>query len=265
MNIQQLEGQSQQARERIEAGLRVTTFPSREEMGRGAADEIISALRERLSRQARVRMVFAAAPSQASTLAALRDASDIDWPRVTAFHMDEYIGLPAGAPQRFGMWLRSHLFDALPFGKVHLMQPGVDPQEEASRYARLMAEAAIDFVCLGIGVNGHIAFNDPPVADFDDPIDVKAVELDDVCRQQQVDDDCFPTFAAVPTHALTLTVPRLMRADRLFCIVPGAAKRWAVEQSLRGPVSTSCPASILRRHPNCAFYLDQESDPEKLA
>ena len=128
--------------------------------------------------------------------------------------------------------------------------------------AALLGAAPIDIVCLGIGVNGHIAFNDPPVADFADPHDVKIVELDDICRQQQVDDDCFPNVAAVPERAVTLTVPRLLRADRLFCVVPGGLKRAAVEKTLRGPVTTDCPASILRQHADCTLYLDAESDPD---
>jgi glucosamine-6-phosphate deaminase len=126
----------------------------------------------------------------------------------------------------------------------------------------LLAAAPIDIVCLGIGVNGHIAFNDPPVADFNDPLDVKTVELDAICRQQQVDDGSFARLAAVPTHAITLTIPRLLRADRLFCVVPGAQKRQAVHDTLHGPISLGCPASILRTHPACVLYLDPESDPD---
>ena len=133
---------------------------------------------------------------------------------------------------------------------------------EVARYTALMDEAPIDFVCLGIGVNGHIAFNDPPVAEFDDPADVKIVELDEICRQQQVDDDCFPDLASVPRHAVTLTIPRLMRADRLFCVVPGAIKRDAVSKTLYGPLGTECPASILRTHSACTLYLDKDSDPD---
>jgi glucosamine-6-phosphate deaminase len=175
--------------------------------------------------------------------------------------MDEYVGLPVGATERFAQWLQRHLFSRLPFASVHSIVPEPNAQQAAAAYADALAAAPIDIVCLGIGVNGHIAFNDPPVAEFNDAFDVKLVELDDVCRQQQVDDDCFARFEDVPAQALTLTIPRLLRADRLFCVVPGAFKRDAVQGTLNGPITTACPASILRTHPNCTLYLDAESDP----
>ncbi|MGB3336980.1 MAG: 6-phosphogluconolactonase [Devosia sp.] len=231
-------------------------------MGEAAAQDIADALRMALARQQEVRMVFAAAPSQAQMLAALCAASGIDWTRVSAFHMDEYIGLSPEAPARFAKWLDGNLFDRLPFAQVHRLVPEPDPVAAAQAYAQLLAAAPIDFVCLGIGVNGHIAFNDPPVADFADPLDVKVVALDEQCRQQQVDDECFARFDDVPEQAITLTVPRLMRAGRLFCVVPGQLKRDAVRAALYGPMSAECPASVLREHPNCSLYLDAESDPD---
>lgn len=242
--------------------LAVRTYASRADMGRAAAADIASALARLLATQATVRMVFAAAPSQSDALAALAKMPGLDWSRVTAFHMDEYIGLAPAAPQRFARWLDAHLFERIPFGAVHRIQPEPDAPTEAARYAGLLAAAPIDIVCLGIGVNGHIAFNDPPVADFDDPADVKVVDLDETCRQQQVDDDCFATIADVPRRALTLTVPRLMRAGELFCVVPGALKRAAVAATLNGPITTACPASILRRHAAVTLYLDPEADPD---
>jgi len=231
-------------------------------MGAAAAADIAAALAGRLAGQAGVRMVFAAAPSQADMLAALRAMPGIDWSRVTAFHMDEYIGLSASSPARFGNWLDRHVFSQLPFAAVHRITPEPDAEAEIRRYADLLNEAPIDFVCLGIGVNGHIAFNDPPVADFSDPLDVKIVELDGICRQQQVDDECFPDLASVPQQAVTLTVPRLLRADRLFCVVPGLVKRDAVFKTLYGPLTTDCPASVLRTHPACTLYIDKDSDPD---
>lgn len=240
----------------------VQSFATRALMGDAAARDIADALREALARQKNVRMVFAAAPSQTQMLAALCAAEGIDWTRVTAFHMDEYIGLPPDAPERFAKWLDDNLFGRVPFAQVHRILPDPEPEVAATKYAQLLAAAPIDFICLGIGVNGHIAFNDPPVADFADPLDVKVVTLDDQCRQQQVDDDCFASFYDVPEQAITLTVPRLMRAERLFCVVPGQLKRDAVRATLYGPISTECPASILREHPNCSLYLDAESDPD---
>jgi glucosamine-6-phosphate deaminase len=229
--------------------------------GRKAATDVAAELRRRLSKQSGVRMIFAAAPSQSEMLNALQTQPGIDWPRVTAFHMDEYLGLPENAPQRFGLWLRRAIFDKLPFAAVHLIEPGDDPETAAALYASKLAEAPIDLVCLGIGANGHLAFNDPP-ADLDDPVPVKVVRLDAACRQQQVDDQCFSTIEEVPERALTLTIPRLLAADRLYCSVPGAMKREAVRRTLQDPISSSCPATALRLHPNCTLYLDRESAPD---
>ncbi|MGK2229131.1 glucosamine-6-phosphate deaminase [Devosia neptuniae] len=239
----------------------IKSFATRSEMGAFAAAEIAQDLRARLDRQERVRMVFAAAPSQRDVLDALARSEGVDWTRVEAFHMDEYVGLAEDAPQRFGNWLGRHFFDLVPLAKVHRMMPGNDPAATAREYADLLSAAPIDVIQLGIGVNGHVAFNDPPVARFDDPEKVKIVELDNVCRQQQVDDDCFERFEDVPARAITLTVPCLMSAERLFCMVPGQTKRAAVKAALEGPITTACPASILRQHPACTLYLDQDSDP----
>ncbi|MNZ79423.1 Glucosamine-6-phosphate deaminase [compost metagenome] len=132
-------------------------------------------------------------------------------------------------------------------------------EAECERYSKLLQEAPIDIVCLGIGENGHLAFNDPPVADFEDPMTVKAVELDHACRLQQVNDGCFAELNEVPTHAITLTIPALLSGQHLYCIVPGRAKRAALQQTLHGDISTSCPATILRRHPSCTLYADAHS------
>ncbi|MDH6260407.1 glucosamine-6-phosphate deaminase [Bradyrhizobium sp. BR13661] len=243
---------------------RIATSETRDAMGRAAAHDIAAALRDRLARQHRVRMVFAAAPSQAEMLDALASERDIDWRGVTAFHMDEYLGLPSHAPERFGAWLTRHFFSRIPLGAVHVIGQEPDADRETARYAALLAEAPIDIVCLGIGVNGHLAFNDPPVADLHDAKQVKVVELDAICRRQQVDDKCFATLDDVPTHAITLTIPRLLDARQLFCVVPGATKRAAVEQSLYGPIGAACPASALRTHPRCTLYLDRDSAPPRL-
>lgn len=241
----------------------VLSFATRAEMGQAAAADVAADLRARLARQSGVRMIFAAAVSQSDMLEALIAAPGIDWRRVTAFHMDEYLDLQADAPQRFGNWLRRAIFDRLPFAAVNLIDPGRDAKGAVRAYAARLAEAPIDMVCLGIGVNGHLAFNDPPVADFADPEAVKIVTLDDVCRQQQVDDGAFTTVTDVPRRAVTLTIPRLLAAERLFCVVPGASKREAVARALEGPLETACPASALRLHPDCRLYLDAESDPRR--
>ena len=239
-------------------GVIVHVAESRTAMGEQAAVGIANEIRTLLAQRSGIRMVFASAPSQAEMLAALRCEKDIDWNRVTAFHMDEYIGLPPDSPQRFGNWLREAIFDHLPFRAVHLIDPGDDPARSAAEYSAKLNEAPIDIVCCGIGVNGHLAFNDPP-ADFDDPLTVKIVDLDEQCRQQQVDDRCFPTLDRVPTHALTMTVPALLSAQTIFGTVPGPAKREAVRRALLDPIDPTCPASALRRHPRCTLYLDRDS------
>jgi glucosamine-6-phosphate deaminase len=241
--------------------LTIRMAESRSAMGRHAAADIAHEIRTCLARQPGVRMVFAAAPSQSEMLAALRDENDIDWSRVTAFHMDEYIGLPAVAPQRFGLWLRRAIFDHLPFAAVHLLDPGDNPEQAAADYATKLNATPIDVVCCGIGSNGHLAFNDPP-ADFDDPLTVKAVELDAKCRQQQVDDGCFASLNEVPTRALTITIPGLLAGRAIFCTVPGALKKEAVRRALLDPISPMCPATVLRQHPRCTLYLDADSASE---
>jgi glucosamine-6-phosphate deaminase len=231
---------------------------SRIAMGQKAAEDIAAELRSRLASQSGVRMIFAAAPSQSEMLASLVAASGIDWTRVTAFHMDEYLGLPTEDPRRFALWLRRNLFDHLPFAAVHLIEPGDVPELTAADYAAKLGAAPIDVVCCGIGANGHLAFNDPP-ADFEDPKDVKIVQLDAACRQQQVEDGCFSTIDKVPTQAITLTIPRLLAATRLFCCVPGSFKKDAVRCALEGPIDPACPASALRMHGNWSLYLDHDS------
>jgi glucosamine-6-phosphate deaminase len=236
-------------------------FPDREALGAAAAGDIGDALIWRLDSQPEVRIIFASAPSQEATLRHLAERPGIDWSRVTAFHMDEYLGLASDAPQRFGRWLRGALLDRVPVGTAHLIDPGEDPQAAADRYSALLAAAPIDIVCLGIGVNGHLAFNDPP-ADFADPALVKVVTLDEVSRHQQVEDGCFARLAEVPAQAITLTIPVLLSAAELFCMVPGAQKKRAVTDALYGPINGSVPASALRTHPRCTIYVDKDSAPD---
>jgi glucosamine-6-phosphate deaminase len=236
-------------------------FVDRNELGLAAGSDIAAAMRRKLGQQPRLRIVFASAPSQESTLLALASQENIDWARVTAFHMDEYLGLPRDAPERFGNWLQRVLLDRVPVGEVHLMDPDLGPERTVGQYAELLAEAPIDILCLGIGVNGHLAFNDPP-ADFGDPAPVRVVELDEVSRRQQVDDGCFDRLASVPTRAITLTIPTLLAAEEIFCMAPGASKRAAVTGATHGPISQDMPASALRRHPRCTIYVDAGSAPD---
>lgn len=240
--------------------LEVRIFDTRAEMGAAAALDIKRKFCELLAEKQQINVIFAAAPSQNEVLAALGADGEIDWSRIHAYHMDEYIGLAADAPQGFGNFLRAHLFDHVPLASVNLIDvTAKDADAEAVRYGQLLDQNLADVVVMGIGENGHIAFNDPPVADFCDAHTVKAVKLDEICRNQQVNDGCFASIDQVPTHALTVTVPALTRAPYLFCIVPAPAKAWAVRETLTGSIDEHCPASVLRTHDNAVLYLDRDS------
>ncbi|HET6568616.1 MAG TPA: glucosamine-6-phosphate deaminase [Rhodothermales bacterium] len=240
--------------------LEVNVYPDRESLGRAAAEAVAAQMDALLRTREEVRMVFAAAPSQEEFLAALRARTDLDWARVRAFHMDEYLGLPPDAPQLFGAFLRERLFGRLPFKAVHYLDPSPhDPLAECARYAALLQLAPPDLVCLGIGENGHLAFNDPPVADFHDAELVKVVTLDEACRRQQVNDGCFQELESVPRRAVTLTIPALLRGRYLSVVVPGPSKAPAVRAALYDPISTRCPATVLRLHERAVLNLDLAS------
>ena len=240
--------------------LTVVVERTRSALGAAAARRAAEVILRAQSRGRTVRAVFAAAPSQNEMLDSLVATPGIDWSRVEAFHMDEYLGLPSEAPQLFRRYLHEHLFGRVPMGAVHLIDgQSTDTARECARYGALLRAKPIDLVCLGIGENGHLAFNDPPVADFQDPVLVKVVELDEACRRQQVHDGAFASVEEVPPTALTLTIPALLGAEYLSAAVPGPAKAEAVRNTLEGPIATSCPASILRTHPNATLFLDDAS------
>ncbi len=240
--------------------LSVEIYETRTLMGKAAARDIKAKIAELLAEKAEINMIFAAAPSQNDVLKSLVEDKEIEWNRVNAYHMDEYIGLDKNAPQGFGNFLKAHIFGLVPFKSVNYIDiTTTNPEAEAERYGKLLQENPTDIVIMGIGENGHIAFNDPPVADFKDEKWVKPVKLDEICRQQQVNDGCFASLDEVPTHAMTLTVPTLVKAPYLFCIVPAKTKANAVYETLNGSIDEHCPASILRTHDNAKLYLDNES------
>lgn len=232
---------------------------SRKQAGEAAGIAVEKHIVELQKHQDDVRIIFAAAPSQDTMLEYLSKSKRIEWNKVTAFHMDEYLGLPKGAEQHFSEYLKTRLFSKVPFKKQILIDPFEDLETELSRYSTLINEKPIDIVCLGIGENGHIAFNDPPVADFNDSKTIKVVRLDEACRIQQVNDKCFERLEDVPKEALTLTVPALVRGKKMFCVVLGTNKSEAVKNTLTGPLTESCPASILTAHPDCTFYFDEDA------
>ena len=239
--------------------LRVNVYDTRKAMGAAAGEEASAYLRNLLRTKDEIYIVFAAAPSQNEFLSAVAASDGIDWKRVHALHMDEYIGLPADAPQGFGNYLRRAIFDRLPFASVEYLNSYGSETEAMENYDRIIENHHIDVVFMGIGENGHIAFNDPHEADFHDPKRIKKVALDNVCRNQQVHDGCFRTLDEVPEYAITLTCPTLFSADRIFCVVPSGEKARAVEETVKGPVSEKCPATILRKHPAATMYVDAES------
>lgn len=225
--------------------------------GAHAAGLIAAAIAERGA----ARVMLAAAPSQSATLARLAEA-DIDFSRVTFFHMDDYIGLAADAPQGFGNWLEATFLSRIASEAVfHRIDPSLPAAESATSYAAIMGDEPFDVTLCGLGVNAHLAFNDPP-ADFDDPLAARPVMLDDTSRQQQVDEGHFPDLRAVPSHAITVTIPRLLNARHVICSAPGAQKRRAVTDCLLGDPDPMVPGSALHTHPDAHLYVDADSAPD---
>lgn len=225
-----------------------------------AAVDAAEALRAAIAARGEANVMLATGNSQLSFLVELVQMSDIAWDRVRAFHMDEYVGLAPSHSASFQRYMRERVAARLPFMEFnYLAGDAPDADLEAARYEALLRAHPLDLCCAGIGENGHLAFNDPPVADFDDPRDVKVVALDPASRHQQVGEGHFATIDDVPTHAITVTIPALLRARRLLVIVPEARKAKPVRDALYGPISTACPASILRRQTNATLYLDPES------
>lgn len=239
--------------------LTLKVYDTRSEMGSAAAADIAACIRKLLSEKEEINMIFAAAPSQNEVLAGLAADPSIEWNRINAYHMDEYVGISPEEPAGFALFLKRALFDKVPFKSVNLLDCTADPEEECRRYSKLLKEHPVDIVCMGIGENGHIAFNDPHVAFFHDPETVKEVALDDVCRMQQVHDGCFASFDLVPKTALTLTIPTLAAAPYHFCVVPAPTKAQACVRTFCGPIEESCPATILRTLPESILYCDADS------
>jgi glucosamine-6-phosphate deaminase len=240
-------------------GIDVRVYPGKDALGVAAAEFVAGRVREAISARGEARVIFATGASQYEFLAALLREEGIDWRRVTAFHLDEYLGLPEGHPASFRRYLRERLFDRLPFGAVHLLDGNAaDPEAESRRYAALLTAGEIDVACIGIGENAHLAFNDPP-ADFETPHPVHVVTLDEACRRQQVGEGHFAGVEEVPGQALSLSIPAILAARAISCVVPDARKAEAVRCALEGPLSPDCPASALRQHGDCHLWLDVHS------
>ncbi len=246
--------------EKVYGALRTSVFATNAAMGEAAAAEAREIIAAAIRTKGHANIILATGNSQLTFLHALRDLPGIAWDAVNVFHMDEYVGIDPNHPASFPRFLRTHLLDAVrPAAFYPVPGQATDVEAACRAYETLLRAHPADLCAMGMGENGHIAFNDPPFADFDDPVWVKVVKLDERSRRQQVGEGHFPDLAAVPTHAITLTIPALLAARRILCIVPEARKAEAVERALLGPITEDCPASILRQADHAHLFLDQES------
>lgn len=229
-------------------------------MGHAAAQHTAGLIRSVVAEQGAARIVIATGNSQLPFITALAGIDDVPWPAVTVFHMDEYIDMRADHPASFRRWIRENVAEPLRPAAVHYIEGDTgDPAQEAARYEALLRAAPLDLVCLGIGENGHIAFNEPGQADFNDPRWTKIITLEEQSRKQQVGEGHFPDLASVPERAITLTVPALLAPRHIQVVAPELRKAEAVRAALHDPVSTACPATILREQENVVLFLDGES------
>jgi glucosamine-6-phosphate deaminase len=227
-------------------------------MGQAAAEHAARSLRQVLADEGEARVVAATGASQFEFLEALTSAPGIDWSRVEVFHLDEYVGLPISHPASFRKYLFERLIHKAGITKYHLLDGDTDPQAVVREVGRELRSKPVDLAFAGIGENGHLAFNDPP-ADFQTDEPYLVVELDEVCRQQQVNEGWFSKLADVPEKAISMSVRQILRAKEIIVAAPDSRKSQAVKSCLEGEISPMAPASILRNHPNVTIYLDTDS------
>lgn len=243
--------------------LNVEVYESTEAMGIAAAEAAAERLRELAKQKETVAVIFATGGSQMAMLKALTSIPDLPWDKVVGFHMDEYLGISDQHPASFRRYLREQLTDKVKMRQFYGVDGTKDnPEEICRKYAELLRQHNPQLCLLGIGENGHLAFNDPAEANFEDPLDIKIVSLDQQCRQQQVNEGWFSSLADVPQQAITLTIPTLLRVPRLIATVPGERKAHIVHRTLTEEISTRCPATIMRKHSNTTVYLDPASAAE---
>ena len=239
--------------------MKIDISDSKNEMGQRAADRAAAIICAAIAERDEARVIFASAASQFEFIEALLAHAEIDWSKVCGFHLDEYVGLAADHPASFRRFLKERLLAKLPCPVKSFTFVGGDAPDTAAECARLEAairEKPIDLACIGIGENGHVAFNDPP-ADFETAAAYAVVALDEVCRRQQVGEGWYPNLDAVPTHAFSMTVPQIMAAREIVVVVPDDRKAKAVSMAVDGPLTNMCPSSILRTHPRCTLFLDK--------
>lgn len=235
-------------------------YESPESLARAAARHTADIIRDSVARQGRARIVIATGNSQLQFVRALGTEPDVPWPSVTVFHLDEYVGIPADHPASFRRWILGNIQNPLGPESVHYINgEAPDPVAEAARYEVLLRAEPLDLVCMGIGENGHIAFNEPYQADLADTHWVRVITLDARSRTQQVGEGHFPSVDAVPEQAITLTIPALLAPGRIQVVVPERRKAEAVRSTLTMPVSNACPASVLREQDNAMLFLETES------
>jgi glucosamine-6-phosphate deaminase len=238
---------------------RVQVYANRQELGYAAAQRVAELINRAIEERGKARIIAATGNSQIPLMEHLV-RQPIQWESVALFHMDEYVGIDESHPASFRNWIRRRLAEKVRPGEVfYLAGNAPDLGSEIRRYSELLLEAPIDVAFVGFGENGHIAFNDPLVADFDDPLIVKEVVLEESSRKQQVNEGHFPNLASVPERAVTITCPGLFRAKSWVCCVPEQRKAEAVKNALEGPIEEVCPASLVRLHPDATVFLDQES------
>jgi glucosamine-6-phosphate deaminase len=243
--------------------LKIQIYPSSRAAGLAAAQAAAETLKEIGQLHDSINVIFATGASQLETLAALTSIEDLPWNRVHGFHLDEYVGIDPNHPASFRRYLKEKLTQKVrmkEFSEIDGSSP--NPEQVCQDYAEKLRVANPQLCLLGIGENGHLAFNDPSVADFKDPLDVKVAHLDTVCRQQQAAEGWFPSLEEVPHYAITLTIPAVFRVPKLIVSVPGSRKAAIMRRVFEGPISTECPASILRTHPDATIYLDADSAAE---
>ncbi|UCH64331.1 MAG: glucosamine-6-phosphate deaminase [Fidelibacterota bacterium] len=242
----------------------VEIYESNVALGRAAAEYAERKVQEAIAERGQANLVLATGASQFTFIDAFKEKSSVDWSKIRVFHLDEYKNMSDQHPASFRKFLRERILDEIEPAEVnYLAGDAKDIEAEIIRYENLLKTHPIDLACIGIGENGHIAFNDPAVADFNDARLVKEVELDEACRRQQLGEGWFPTFEDVPQVALSLTIPAIMNSKAISCVVPDKRKAAAVYDALYGPISTACPASILRKHSDVTLFLDPFS-AEKL-
>ena len=229
-------------------------------MARAAADEARAVMQAAVDARGTANVMFATGNSQLAFVQALvQETAGVPWADTVVFHMDEYLGVGPDHAAGFGRWIRERIVQPAHPKAAYYVEGLGDAEAECRRYAGLLRQHPLDLCCLGVGENGHLAFNDPPVADFADPLDVKVVELEPACRQQQVNEGHFPGLDDVPARAITVTIPALLRAGRVLAVVPEARKAAPVAAALTGPITTACPASALRTISHVTVYLEPDS------